>query len=543
MTNKVIIRKPTDEEQREAKIVTSDYAISAVTIHSSVLYHLGLLDKVYRSKETTISPSNKKAVKTLITKLNSYIKYFPTSFTIHDVMNFDKMCSDVDDLIDMFKISAPKSWKLFSEAPKFMKQFNTPSSFLRAEKYCRQSNQILSSDLLDGMSDYINDETLIFGDFVNIAIPYLNSITHDAIKKHTQTHIWETAYRNQLKIEEELGQGFTPRDLAHTLDLSSLTSIKMLWNIELLNYKGSWQDLCNYLYSPTILAAIRNSLGVNVRARSSTETRKGVEAIDKKRYENAIKRYEERLGCRAADFSVENEQQKIETMKDELSILEVKYSEGLMAKSHSKASNNEETKSISEACETMRNRINYLKKSISNAESSLPKKIEAWKTIVNYEKKHDDLMNFINETRPWEEVALIEQNALQDAINRQRDEKQIPYYTWRFICSDMNETTANSIESALEENLNKGCGVNGEDGYINVTSFQISCGREFFVDYPKSSNLYKAFKHRGKELSDILINGVAKHLGIRFAIHKGETYFNSKMEKTMSGDMFEWVGV
>lgn len=29
---KVIIRKPTDDEQRTAKIVTSDYAISSLTI-------------------------------------------------------------------------------------------------------------------------------------------------------------------------------------------------------------------------------------------------------------------------------------------------------------------------------------------------------------------------------------------------------------------------------------------------------------------------------------------------------------------------------
>ena len=57
---KVIIRKPTDDEQREAKIITSDYAISSITIHSSILKTLGLVDKVYRSKECIVKYSNKK---------------------------------------------------------------------------------------------------------------------------------------------------------------------------------------------------------------------------------------------------------------------------------------------------------------------------------------------------------------------------------------------------------------------------------------------------------------------------------------------------
>ena len=46
MRNVVIIRRPTDDEQRNAKIVTSDYAISGITIHSSVLKTLGWIDKV-----------------------------------------------------------------------------------------------------------------------------------------------------------------------------------------------------------------------------------------------------------------------------------------------------------------------------------------------------------------------------------------------------------------------------------------------------------------------------------------------------------------
>ena len=63
----LIVRKPTDDEQRYGKIVTSDYMISAVTIHSSILKTLGWVSKVYRAKKSTIIPSNK----TEITKAQS----------------------------------------------------------------------------------------------------------------------------------------------------------------------------------------------------------------------------------------------------------------------------------------------------------------------------------------------------------------------------------------------------------------------------------------------------------------------------------------
>ena len=138
---------------------------------------------------------------------------------------------------------------------------------------------------------------------------------------------------------------------------------------------------------------------------------------------------------------------------------------------------------------------------------------------------------------------MLEQEQYINCINRQKNEKQIPYYTWRFVCDKIDDNLAKLIEKTLEENLNKGCGVNGEDGYINVTSFPMFKSYEFFVDYPKTSNLYKAFKNKGIELSNILISGVARHLNSMFVSCKGETFVNSPMEKTMNGDMLEWVGL
>lgn len=91
--------------------------------------------------------------------------------------------------------------------------------------------------------------------------------------------------------------------------------------------------------------------------------------------------------------------------------------------------------------------------------------------------------------------------------------------------------------------MNKGGGVGGEDGYINVTAFPMTQSYEFFVDYPKNSNLFRAFRKKGIELSNILIEGVAQHLKTSFVHCKGETYFNNPMSKTLNGDMLDWIGV
>jgi hypothetical protein len=176
-------------------------------------------------------------------------------------------------------------------------------------------------------------------------------------------------------------------------------------------------------------------------------------------------------------------------------------------------------------------------------QNALPKKISAYETIKDFIKKNNELCEFIESTRTWEELSELEENNLANAIQRQKNEQNIPYYTWRFVCDKIDKDTALKIEDALEENLNKGSGVNGEDGYINVTAFPMSKSYEFFVDYPKSSNMFKAFKKKGKELSKILIEGVAQHLGIKFVCCDGETFVNNPMEKTMNGDMLDWIGV
>ena len=538
---KVIIRKPTDDEQRVAKIITSDYAISSITIHSSILKMLGLVDKVYRSKEAIIKYSNKKEIATVKKDLNAFVKFFPKSYTTEKSWIFNENCQKHPNFVQMVKDTQLKSWKGMI-IPTFAKDFKTPSSFLKAEKYGRSWQGICDRDILDGMSEFFCCDMTI-EQFKDMAFTYLDSIACDSVKGHTQTVIWETAYKRQLKIEEELGKNFTPKLMSFLLAPSTLDEIEREWEIRLEDYNGTWADLCDYLYSPPIISKIRSNLGVEVRSRTKGEVRKGSEFTDKKKFEATIAKYEQRLGCSVEHFNESIEKQKIENLKDELVKLEVQHEEARLAVIHARKNKSSDLDALRDAAKQMRNRINYLKTTIEKLEKDLPKKIEAYEIVKEYKKKNKDLMDFIESSRSWEEVSQLEEDSLADALKRQKNEQSIPYYTWRFVCDKIDRKTAQLIEETLEENLNKGSGVNGEDGYVNVTSFPMEKSFEFFVDYPKSSNMFRAFKNKGKKLGSILMEGVAHHLGIKFVCCEGETFVNSPMEKTMGGDMLEWVGI
>ena len=89
----VIIRKPTDDEQRNGKIATSDYAISSITIQSSVMKTLGWVDKVYRSKQTNIVYSNTKAVNHTRKQLANIVKNV-SEYTPYELYTMKKELSN-----------------------------------------------------------------------------------------------------------------------------------------------------------------------------------------------------------------------------------------------------------------------------------------------------------------------------------------------------------------------------------------------------------------------------------------------------------------
>lgn len=267
------------------------------------------------------------------------------------------------------------------------------------------------------------------------------------------------------------------------------------------------------------------------------DTRKGVESSDKKKFVKLIADQKRILG---ESFNKEEEEIKIIELENKANLYKLKYDE---AKMLYKYADKKDKAIIKKDVDKYKNKFYYYKNALSNAKKSFEKKIKANENLEVYTAKHELIKEIIAETRSGEEISLIEQEEILEAIRRQKEEAEIPYYTWRFVCDKIDNDTAQMIEKTLEENLNKGSGINGEEGYINVTAFQMTKSYEFFVDYPKNSNLFRAFKKKGIELSNILIEGVAAHLKKNFVNCQGETYINSPMGKTLGGDMLEWVGL
>lgn len=502
----VIIRKPTDDEQRNAKILTSDYLISALTIHSSVLETLGFCDKVYRSKQSIVKASNKKLITKYTRNLSFLKRTFGAKKSPYDLYKFNEEITNNKKFINDLKNNNYTNWKQIGgkkSIPNFAKKYNTISSFLRAVDAITLFFEMFETRGMEMLTSHEQSKEPLES-LIPLFVSTLEKCVYPSVYKHSQTIVWETAYKRQTEVEKEIGKGFSPKKYAEFyLTPSDLEKIKNLWEIDLLTYEGSWDELCDYLYSPNIISKIRKGLGVNVRSRSSLDARKGVEANDKKKF---LKLIEEQKSILGQNFSKKEEELKITELENKKLFYKSKYSEAKLLK---KYSSDEDRDFAIKEVEKYKNKYYYYKAAYEKAVKELNKKIKAADNLEIYTSKHNLIKEIIEETRTAEEICLLEQQELEDAIRKQKSEKSIPYYTWRFVCDKIDKDTALKIEDALEVNLNKGSGVNGEDGYINVTSFPMSKSYEFFVDYPKSSNMFKAFKKKGKELSKILIEGVA----------------------------------
>lgn len=535
LKDKVLIRKPTDDEQRAGKIVTSDYLVSAVTIHSSVLKTLGWIDKVYRSKTATATYSNVREIKRLKKALNDLSKIVG-NYTPHTLNEMQDVFSKFSNFIKMVEEREVKSWKDVNPPKRFVEWFKTPKQMLKVHHDYLTFDKLFENDLMDGVSyDYRDNEVMPIKDIVPYIIDYLNKIETNSTKKHTQTLIYEKELACQKRLEEKLGKNFSVNDYIKTLDKWTIHNINDRWDIDIEHFNGTWADLSDYLYSPNIISKIRSELGVKVRARSNFDgARRGADVKDKKRFEQIISKKKQILGD---DFNRHEAELEIKQLHESLKLAKAQWEEARMLLAYGS------DEVLKQKTEKLRQKYYYLKRSLANKVSDFERKSNAANELHKYEQKYKLVTEIIEETRSGEELSVIEEEELINAIRKQKAEQDIPYYTWRFVCDRIDRETADKIEKILEDNLNKGNGVGGEDGYINVTAFPMTKCFEFFVDYPKNSNLFRAFKKKGEVLSDILIEGVANHIKTSLVNCKGETYFNSPMGKTMNGDMLDWIGV
>lgn len=189
----LIVRKPTDDEQRYGKIVTSDYMISAVTIHSSVLKTLGWVSKIYRSKKSTIIPSNKaeitKALKTITVLSKPRCKTFAHLFEIlKEAENHPHFMNEISNKGHM------KWTDINCEIPRFVieNKFKHPNALIRTVSRIKELKNYFENGVLEGLSDYQYDDTNKITSLLPSIHEYLDKIATNGVRGHTQTFLNNT---------------------------------------------------------------------------------------------------------------------------------------------------------------------------------------------------------------------------------------------------------------------------------------------------------------------------------------------------------------
>ena len=605
----IMIRRPSDDEQREAKVKTSDYQISSLTIQSSILFSLDMVDKVYRSKSTTISlsTSNKiKKYKSIIDKLLYNLKFIEK---MEDFYNFIKEIEQINKKtgIDLkYFLKAKKKWEnvlendnLLPIIASFVKEnpnsteyteedvvkckefyniihthlskqsetFDNPSLYFDVLTYITSFHSIFNDEMIeDSMEDFMSFEGTT-EDFKIFAHAYLESKDRGSIKKHTQTIINDQCLKRQREIlevikEEGLGDHLSLQTYIKYLDFFKphiFDCFKMKTGLDLRDYE-SFDKLCDALYSPEIINKIRDGLKVRVRARCTGDLRKGAELIiEQKHYNTKRENAKKRLGCEISDYNYENdvyllEQKNAEykTYEEKLNKLKNERDDLKYQISSEKEGNNDrikisllrgELRAVEENYRFTNKAYKDAKREYKSLFQNIQVKKRAYDTIKHYEKLELEMYDTMKNTRhndDYYEISLLEQRTRNNFIV----EDKIPYFTWQFVCFDMDINTANLLCETLEKHLNEGTGVCGESGYINAAAFMVGhhLGKplvHFFIDYPKTAAIFKAFKKK-QNLSEILLKGFSECMNIPIICVKDETKYNVPMELTMREDVYDW---
>ena len=598
--NELIIRKPSDDEQRAGKIQTSDYQISSLTIQTKILSTLELIDRVYRTKNTTVEASNGnkiKKYKTIINKLFFNIRHINNMDDFYITISEDKNLSDEIGFDVKNYLKSLKSWdkvlnndniipaiaafvkmdseegsyteeevtlckerciKVFNYFEKQKEVYESPTLCFTALSHISSFRSIIRDEIFFDVFNTLLDFEGSIEEYKNFLNDYLDQKNKGSIKKHTQTLVEEMCLKSQAEIldiikNEGVGEKLTLKNyvkylIAHAPHI--ISNFKEEIGVSLMDYE-TFNDLCEALYSPIIIKNIRQNLDVKIRPRVNGEIRKGSELIiEQKRFNAKCESAKKKLGDDIHNYNPENENY-ITNVKNNLYLekkKEVTEKKALINKLKTELKKYRKSHDISEAqrlkflirdeehnLRELSNVCKVLKKEYITQKNKTKSKNRAYEIYKQYKQKELDMFRDMKDERKSDD--LYELNILEQQIkNDNLKEDFIPYFTWKFVCYDMDITTADNICETLEKYLNEGNGVCGESGYINASSYLTRYEGEnvieFYIDYPKSAAIYKAFNKK-KNLSDVLINGFSDCLNKNIKYIKELTQFNIPMETTL----------
>lgn len=371
----VIIRRPSEKEQRAAEIKTSDYQISGLNIQSSILVDMELSSKVYRSKTTLVKQNTKKQVskyisifdnmfgcyndgedlETFYEKLKDGTGDFSLNYGINlsevfkgmrkwsvasdpnemaarvapfirykhssgmdrkfNNPNYEPTQAEIDEVKSITEkiITLVKSNAGFDKSPlKMIKRLSFNTSFI---------NIVNDSALFDNVRNEIyNFDGNNVGELKEFIMNFLNSQSHESERGHSQTVLNNEVLEKMATILETLkrdciANALTPKTLYAYYEKYSpivINRLKERYGLD-LNAFSNFEDVCVFLYQPKLLATIRERNGVHVRARTKNGVRLGTElSIDKRVNNYHRKKYSEIIGD---DTNPENWNAKIERAK------------------------------------------------------------------------------------------------------------------------------------------------------------------------------------------------------------------------------------
>lgn len=599
-TNDILFRKPTAKEVRAGISSASDIQIGQLYVLSKVLFDFGLIDKVLRTKKSVYQEGNANATEKALKVIDREFtdKFYDEDEPIETLK--DKFDNSIDELEKIFGVrldvalSPFKQWiDIFRPSPgtasqNFPKGFNGtlmkvveklyegPDSLTDAYKNINsyllqiknsnkyptpkdfvkelQRNQKLSALMREPVVKNIFNNALVdknvrtVGDFVAFMKTNLKRNRVDKKEAHSMTVLHHEAAKRAGMIdllmkkagyEDGISNIQDMFDYMKKTDPDEYNYIKSMYNLsdEQIKSFKSYNELCDYLYSPELIEKIYSSTGISERPRSVGDYRRGQKiAVDlrtkKKKKEYIENKIENKRGRKNAKTIKEKRAEIEELLKTqqhanerckeigkdnddpEMAELYRKYKE-IAVKAGRKAS-------------ALKVDINKRLAANPDAENEEPSKTEREKLDALDKEIRDIKLSARNDITDPNELELFDIDQDADGSLRKSREPALteenPYKEFSFtliVDGQDPDDVGEVLSQYLEKLLNNREVRKGYEDLINV-DYEV-CKAEyrlhyhkatrFIVDYPTDSYTDQVFNKKGKESAEKIINKLISVLG------------------------------
>lgn len=618
------LRKPSKEEQLLAKIDTSDYQISGLTIQSSIMNKFGFCSKVYRSKTTTTQKSTKKKTARYKAVVSKLFEFYDLSSPVESL--FNEMGESISTYAEKYGVDMQNlffdipSWEAaskmdvllprialevkgkYAKPPKFNFDFENdrvveqweeyePSDievdeckrlYIQMQMFVKEKSQtgiplkryVKKLVLMDSFMSVLDDpffsdskDTIInwegnIESLNSYIMNFLDSKTKDTVRVHSRTVMEAECIAKQQEVAKMLEaeglpfnfDGFKHYLMHYASDV--LDAIQDEYAIDITTFE-SFEELARFFYQPERMHAIRESLGVKVRARTRNGQRMGNKwAVKSFNLDGKLRK----LGELVEGFDESKESGRLKMMSERIRQRELESEEAKRARrmakqrydsaKHRKAPEEDialkrkEYNEMVEAAVSISKSLSSARAAYRKAQRSLNRKKSAIEKIREYRETYASVIeNARAATADQDTSGLDKLEAMFKIAEAESD--NIPYCTWSFKADGIDEGVMRIVNDELKHGFSSIKAKNGEPEYINVTSFAYfdetkNPVMEFFVDYPKSSKLYTAFSNN-RNLSSILLNGIERvveeKLGHPVDFDYGTAKSNIDMHKSLESGL------